>query len=812
MVSLRFWHAVLVTALAAPLHAQGVAPQSAPAQAREFHDYYSVFEKTPWSIEESGPLIAVCPVGVTKGQTLAEIQRKTVRIGRITAIVPTRMVTLDSNFSEPPNLYDGLPMEAKVLYLLTLLKDDQWSRVTGEGLSLADCQGEQTAVMNSILPSPFTYVDATLTGPHSLSLDPSATRHLSDQDRSQIKLRISRHLELSLGLTNGSATGASLRDSQRNGSKVPLLMDNSGDEYGHHIRIESDNVPKRSQIDIQDSRLNAMVALKSGEELSDLLNRIGSASGLRFIADPHYAPMRLFELGAEASARDLIQTISLGVTGTYCDLEGIAAHQIRIAAWEDDVRRLINERQALWRSVVGKGAAMAKVKFDPGAYDSLTPSELKNLNANDGTVDGETLTDPDSASPAVRLEIKEFNDENGGNDVQKVGLHSGIRFELVLPDGSKPWGLKYLGSGNQFKPSSDNGQPPQPVPLPFKSPASLKALILRADTPQMAREDVERVHRLGIGELWLETWSPEVLQAAIDSATPDGIKVSAAVRPWSLEPSQTAQDPDRTATGTHGAAFASSKANFLTLQRLWPQSSTNKLPIREQVAPLDPQTFNRWKRVKDFASLSALSSIVLLDAYPIGYAKEANEGGSYYCPPIVDAFLSYGYSDAQRLVFLQAKHVDPLDLENPTVHTVVSIRDAWGSGTSNGSEFNEWQKSKGDWIHDALLSLTTALSSLKKPILLPAQPEKSQFTLFGTNYLSKWNPGSDLPSSPPGFGYINGDVAVIEIQPDIDPSQLDRVATTVQNQLANPGQQLILDFSAIPATKLDSTIKAWLKK
>ena len=53
---------------------------------------------------------------------------------------------------------------------------------------------------------------------------------------------------------------------------------------------------------------------------------------------------------------------------------------------------------------------------------------------------------------------------------------------------------------------------------------------------------------------------------------------------------------------------------------------------------------------------------------------------------------------------------------------------------------------------------------------------------------------------------------MIEIQPDIDPSQLDRVATTVQNQLANPGQQLILDFSAIPATKLDSTIKAWLKK
>jgi hypothetical protein len=217
--------------------AQGAAGQSAPATVRDFHDYASVYAQIHWSVDTSGPLIATCPSGVTKGRTLDEIGRKLVRIGDLTAVVPTRMVTIHSHFMDPPNLYDGLPMEAKVLYLLTLLKDDQWTKITGDGLTLGDCQGDQIAVMQSILPNPFTTVAATLTGPNSLDLHPDNSSQLTDQERSQVKLRIARSLEISIGLNSGGLTNASVRDGIRTGSTVPIFMPGDGNEYGQQIQV-----------------------------------------------------------------------------------------------------------------------------------------------------------------------------------------------------------------------------------------------------------------------------------------------------------------------------------------------------------------------------------------------------------------------------------------------------------------------------------------------------------------------------------------------------------------------------------------------
>ncbi|RYG40406.1 hypothetical protein EON79_22655, partial [bacterium] len=56
-----------------------------------------------------------------KGADLAAYRRKAVRLGSVTAIVPIENVRFDDDLAQPPNLYDGLPRESKVLYLMTTL-------------------------------------------------------------------------------------------------------------------------------------------------------------------------------------------------------------------------------------------------------------------------------------------------------------------------------------------------------------------------------------------------------------------------------------------------------------------------------------------------------------------------------------------------------------------------------------------------------------------------------------------------------------------------------------------------------------------
>jgi len=786
-----------------------------------------------WNVEKSGPLIATCPLAYLRAHDLDQMERKKVKIGGLTAIVPTRMVTINSHFTEAPNLYDGLPRDAKILYLLTLLNDDQWRKITGDGLALGDCQGDQVAVMQSILPNPFKWIDVTLVAPNGWTSSQDPPHQLSDADRSQVKLRVVHRLELILPLVNnGGWTGTSVRGPEKKGSVLPSIKDDDGDEFGQHVRIESDNVPKRSELDTRGSRFGSKIALKSGEKLSELLARVSSATGVQIAADPHYAPMRMYELGSEASARDLIQALALGVAGAYrhlgnfyvltCDLEGVAAHQARIAAWEDDLEKLVSQRRDLWRSVLAKGKELGKVKFNPGAYDSLTSAELDNMAANDKVLSDNNnhYIDTGLASDAVRLEIQEFQGGRNNNiDTHKVGLSSSTQCEMVLPDGTKMWNKEWLGGVSQFNPNPWTWEPqkPDPVALPFTTPNTLRAIVLHADSTQAAREEVAHVSRLGVNELWLDTSKPNVLEAAVMAATSVGVKVVPVIRPWALEPVETTRDPDRTVTGDFGRSFASKKLNYVSWQKFWQDISAYEPPTPVSISPLDQQVPARWARFASLAAVKGISGIALLDTYPIGYARDISRStGSYFYNGAMDNFLSYGYSEAQRAAFFFSDHVDPLDLENQSARTNVNFQSVWGEGWTVGEPFAKWQKAKALWIHDAMQNLVTQLSGAGVPIMLPGQPIKAHLPPYGKTYLFHWLPESDLPTSPEDYmgdaAAKATDVAVVEIQDDPDPDQHNRVASAVQKQFTKSGKPVVLDFSGVPPSKLDFVLKSWLKR
>jgi len=792
--------------------------------------YESVIRALPWEADKSGPLISACPRMRTQGSTLNDIERKSVRIGNLTAIVPTTMMTLNTHFTEAPNLYDGLPRDAKVLYFLTLLEEDQWRKITGDGLTLADCRGNQTAVMQSILPNPFKLGTATVVDQHSYTnSDSTNLQVLTDQERESVKLRVTKDISLQLPLANNQGfTGTSVREDRVKGAKVPLLIDDNGDEFGQHIKIESPNTLKKSQLDLANSRFDVKIPLKDNELPTALVARIAAATGVELYADPHYSTLSMVERGTEASARDLLQALALGVAGTYrrvgnafvltCDLEGVAAHQLRIAIFEDDIQKVLNERKDLWRSVIAKGNQLGKVKFSPGAYDKLTPDELANISNNDRPDNSdEKYISTATCSDAIRQAVQNFRGLN--LDPSRVGVHSTTEYEFILPGGSKmPFSTGWLDSTNRFSPNPSTWHPPKPAPvsLPMSPPTSLSALVLHADSDKTARSDVDHVHELGVGELWLETQNQAVLAAAIDTATPLGIKVSLAIRPW-IASKLPVTDLDQNATGDHGKAFDEKKADYLALAHFWQDNSAYAPATPDQLSPQSPEVAERWSAIESLASAKGLKGVVLLDAYPTGYAMDSsNSSGSYFYSEAVDAFLSYGYSEAQRLAYLRAEKVDPADLESDSMRVNVRLNDAWGKAWTPGQPFQKWQQTKGKWMRASMLSLVNGLAPLGKPILLGGQPAKIHLAPFEQNYLSSWAPGSDLPVSPEDYVGDEtakaSDIAVVNIRYDEDLEQINRVATNLVKLLTKSGKPVVLDFSSVPLNKLDATLKTWLKK
>src|SRR5580658_5248903 len=94
----------------------------------------------------SAPLLILEPdrqIWGVKPTSLDALGKKISKVGEIKAIVAKTMIAIDASLNEPPNLYEGLPKDEKVIYLLRSLNDDQWRLITGDGIGLDDLFGEQ---------------------------------------------------------------------------------------------------------------------------------------------------------------------------------------------------------------------------------------------------------------------------------------------------------------------------------------------------------------------------------------------------------------------------------------------------------------------------------------------------------------------------------------------------------------------------------------------------------------------------------------------------------------------------------------------
>ena len=679
--------------------------------------------------------------------------------------------------------------------------------------------------MQSILPKPFSITTVTMAGgPFGIFTNPDAGfTDLSDDDRSQVRLKLVRDVYFSVWHGDTNRNGR-FSDWPAKGATAPALRFDEGTEYGHRVRVESPNVARESQLRLADQRFDVRLALVDGETVSDLVSRLAAATRIELYADPHYAGMKMVELGRDACARDLLKALSLGVTGTYrqvgpayvltCDLVGAGAHYVQLAAWLPGVGQVVNQRTELWQSIIRKSGELRKVKFSSSVTDNLSQAELANIEQNDlaNAMSHWQMLSTNTVSEAIRAKYGGFD-----SNEDRINLSSLLRYELIMPDGRFPistdtWSLCTFPDHGPAGP-----QTPPAVDLPLKAPAGLDGLLLRAESAAAAQADVEMVHKLGLGRLWLQTDDMAALRAATAAADPLGVKVEAVIRPWDLA-SARAGGFDITAAGDHGSALAAREAANLQFQGLWQHVPAYPPVVREQMSPLSSATRERFASFGRLTDVKGLAGFALLDAYPVGYAKDTHgQDPWYWYPTGLDLMLSYGYSEPQRLQYLRTRHADSADIEPFMPMFNVSIVEEWCNGEvdSGWQAYDRWQQEKGMWMHDAVLKLATALAASGKPILLPGQPSEADTPPYPESHLCAWNSGSDLPAIPWENSADEArkacDAMVIRIAEDEDDDQRNRVAGNLVKRLAESRKPIVLDFSDVPESHLDRVLKIWLK-
>lgn len=780
-------------------------------------DFYAAVSKLPWDSAKQGPLIAVCPPKLVRWTTLDGVNRKLAKVGGLTSVVPKEMTTIDSRVKVAPNFYDGLPEGDKVLYLLHALSPAQWRKASEGGLTIADCKGEQVAVFNSIVPNPLSYSTATVASPYRVVPSDKGTT-VGEAERSKVKLRVVRQLKLELVLKDDSGTTVTnVPGDAAIGQEVPVLGSGDDAAFGQKFLTTSPNESRKSDLDLANARLAAILPLQSGETIRALFGRISAATGITLVADPHYVSMPIYEVGARASARDLLAAISLGVAGTFrrlgntyiltSDLEGIGSHEARIALWQDGNQQIVDELEEKWRREVAKSGGLRSAKFNSPAFGNLTPDELTNLENNDRPDGTLRYLSTSKSSEAVRNAVKNFK-ASFEIDRERVGITSTVRYEIVLPNGQKAWGSSTLGSTDEF-----TDQPPLPTPapefvkLPLKVPAGI---VFHSDTPAQVKKLVARVAELGIKDLWVETSDAATLAAAVESGAGQ-VKISLAIRPWAIAAGDASAVRDRNIVGDPV------QGDSTLLHRFWEQVGAFEPTKRESIDMLGDPVLARTARADKLALTEGLAGVMVLDLYPTGYAKTRTRAfGSPFYTRATDAYLALGYTEAQRADFLRIGGADPVDLENDSLQSRIQTSRVWGDAVVPPGDFDQWQKAKGAWAHAAALRLVKTLASHHPGfrVLVPGQPNKTQLPPYPAAYLFDWKVDAELPTNPEEYGEREivkyADVQVWEVQDEHDLLLRNRVATSLKAVLEQAEKPVILDFSSVPYGHLQTVMTRWL--
>ncbi|AIE86774.1 hypothetical protein [Fimbriimonas ginsengisoli] len=807
-----------------------------------------------WNPAKAGALVTVSPESVRAsggGVSLAAFKRKKVVVGGLTAIVPTEMVVIDDSFKQPPNLYDGLPREAKVLYLLKSLTDGQWKLATGRGIGLNDLQGEPRAVYQSILPKKMKWIAYRVGADGQLGKE-EEKGELDGTATSRVRLRVSRRIQFQLQLANerGTTFHSTDEDWGSPGDLVTTRDDeeemNRGDSFGVTVRQAIENKPKPSDIAYADVGFDPLVEVPPASTVRDLLKSIGAATGREIHADIRVAERRVTVVGNRVRSGDLLKALALGVTGAYrrvggayiltSDLMGLGTRKMRFATWQENLENATYTKEDEWRREIGDN--VHRIGFLPDSTFVPNGTVRKQLERFDTNPSTATFS-ADELTPAMREFLATTNKRYAHQPVKtdRVGVASEIEYGFLLPDGRalKPERTS-IGFAWSFKPPAspprDPGRLPKSV-LPLSIPAAGPAISFAvfAPTPEAAEQAVEQVRVHGIREIWLETRDPRALETAIQKGRAAGVKVQLYVRPWSSR-AAAAEDPDRTILGDAGAAIDERIQKEPAWQRYFNQSQEKLTPAFETISPTDPGLPVRWNELVTLSRTPGLAGVVVADSAPNGYEPVTNRAIYAGYSRVLAHTKNLGYSTSQRLAFLRLHEIDPIDIVDEMLMSGPDLRQPFflddglrGIPTvfDGGDQphpaipgmFRVWTEFRAKANASAIQKLLTPIAAIV-PVTIEARLGVANYPRFKNRALFPWRPGMPLPETDAEAPYRiverPGMIGYADF-PDTWPlSPTDYTPLLVQYVIGNKERRVAFDASAVPPQQLPILLDHWFTR
>ena len=777
---------------------------------------------------------------------LAAFGRTRTSVTGLSAIVPNTMVIIDDSMQQTPNMYDGLPRHSKVLYLMTTLNASQWGAITGGGIGISDLNADQKAVFTSIMPKPFKY--STYTVKNLNSIDPGEQGiELSDSDLQSVRLHIERSLNFMMPIV-GQPNSLSPRDTSSDyGKPGRKVIERDGnqdfrkqDSFGMKIRLTELNQQKPSDLDYRASSLQGSLQLNPSESLSELLKRIGVATGLELYADLRVGDRKMMSIGRSAPISSVLRIIALSVTGTYrkvgsayiltSDLVGIGTRKMKLAAYDEELNAKLWNEESEWRHQIYLSGHLSQIGFR--ADDQLLPGDSLAKKMDHGSPGRGTKISASDLSEGLKQFIQRENDICQTQQVTAEGatVQSAHAFSFILPNGDETRSeFESLGQHDLFVPPT--GNPPRQEEMPAQPKVDVNDikeplfLCIRADTVDAARHAVDLALRYGLKELWLDTVSADVLAAGVKAGSSSSLKVSLALRPFDYRGTEDSLSADRTLFGD--SPPESLQRRMASAE--WAQLLKKGIDINEVAGPISPLSAGclmRRRVATEMALTPGLGGLHVLNSTPNGYNGPRVNYLSFPQPIYLEKG-NFGYAEDLRLAFIREAKVDPIDLCPPNINTNADLRQPFflddllrgGSSIYDGTDepnpamehmmanFDTWLAK----LHHS--SLRTLLDDIAKanpnlPISVDAIPlQMNAVNRFGGGLVA-WRSGDPLPELADARQGFQPDIRKYVVRTRVSESGPDFVHMGLVYFSKNPsdGPQpagFILDLTALTPSHVD---------
>lgn len=819
----------------------GVAGAQTPKNLAEYLGAH------PWQPAVNGPMLVLEPDRARKSgedDGLTSFGRKKVQVGGITVLVPRTMILIDDSLRQEPNMYEGLPTEDKILYLLRSLDDAQWRKVASTGIGLGDLRGEQRLIFDSILPPKFGW-RASLVGEDGTWGKEVGKGTLSDQERASVKLKVSRLLELKVNLRDQNAYSWFGTDRYRGQPGNTFYTRDRGDEYvgksayGLNIRKEVDNSLKKSQLDYASTSLTQNIQVPTSTTVGAVVNAINGACGLEIIPDFRVANRKINFYGGKATASDLLKALALSVEGTYrkvdntyvltSDLVGMGTRKFRLAIWEKALRDETWRRSVEWRSEIGASSGFAHVRFDPNSPVAPTGTLADMVDEADSHGGMAKEISTSELPPALRHYLDQWDKEYTQQPIKKdqVGLQSKYYYSYVMP-GGKETQEGELGSRSMFPSVTQrlilDSSMPRELPVVTRGNGKL-SFMGGAEDARSATVLIQTLAKFPTKRVWIETHNAEALAAAIKAGKAAGIELGLALRPWRVA----SNDPDRNIGLEFGSVIA---------DRIGQKSKQGKDHVDFSgrvgtwITPSSPGLNLLWKHYAELASTPGLCGVTLMETQPYGYEPSREQWRSQF-DGLDWATLGHGYTEHQRSAFLRVEGVDPIDIGDDTYYTTPDLRQTYffddglrgmpsiydGSDDTNPKTRevgNKWRTYLAQLNKTAVEQLTGLLGD--KPIFIEQRLVNVNSEEVTWKFVAPWQPGSPLPLAGSTLNEILSKPLqdawnCMALPLSTDGSSVGNVPFFLNAALNEPdkayGKNLLVDLESIPAKKLNSVLGLW---